>query len=377
MTLTAALTFSYGFAPPISYTRRDAIKAAMKRILVIRLRELGDSLLTTPMLRQLGRLYPQASIDVLCEPRNEIVFRCHPNISQCFHFPRKAGLKHFVQLAWKLRNRRYDWVIDTQSVLKTQLLTWLTGAPRRHGLSCKPLLSRLTCTHVYSNGHRRAEYAGYINLKLLRDDRVNLDDLALDFHVSPDDQREAEQFRNKWLRPPVAAIYGVSHLPWQCWPTEKFVQLGDRLAKAGFQPLLVYGPGQVEAARQIASGMKYPAVVDYPMMSLSVLKGILAGCAIYTGNDGGPKHVACACGVPTVSVFGALHPENWTNPIRPDQRFISIRSDCRPIRTIGRCTTAATLAEIEVDEVGEQVEWLIQQGYVDRPANNGQGRKIA
>jgi heptosyltransferase-2/heptosyltransferase-3 len=364
------------FWPPPPATG-DAINAAMKRILVIRLRELGDSLLTTPMLRQLKRLYPQASVDVLCEPRSDVIFRCHPYVSQRFYFPRKAGLRHFAQLAWKLRSRRYDWVIDTQSVLKTQLLTWLTAGSRRHGLSHKPLLSRLTCTHVYHNGRRRAEYAAYINLKLLRDDRVDLDDLALDFHISPSDRQDAAHFRKQWLRPPVAAIYAVSHLPWQCWPAEKFVQIGDRLAAAGFQPFLVYGPGQAPAAREIALRMKYPAAVDYPMMSLSVLKGILEGCAVYVGNDGGPKHVACSCGVPTVSVFGHLHPENWTDPTRPDQRFLSIRSDCRAVRTIGRCTNAETLAEIEVDDVWEQIEWLMQQGYVPRPNSGAQVRKTA
>jgi ADP-heptose:LPS heptosyltransferase len=106
--------------------------------------------------------------------------------------------------------------------------------------------------------------------------------------------------------------------------------------------------------------MRHRALVQYPDVPFPVLKGILDGCGLYVGVDGGPKHVAVACGLPTVTLFGGLHPESWTAPDRSDQRFVAARCDTRPVPTRGGCSEASQLADITVDEVWQRLEDLIE-----------------
>ena len=337
---------------------------SIKRILIIQLRELGDSLLATPVARQLKRLYPAALIDVVCERRSEPIFRQNPNIAECFHLQRQAGASAFLSLAFRLRKRKYDLVIDTQSLPKTALLARLTGARRRMGFRKRWLRNRLCYTRPYGNGKTPAEYSAVTNLKLLQDDRVDLSDISLECHISERDREEAEHFRRKWFRQPVAAMFATGRSTRTLWPSGNFVEIGERIAKRGFQPFLVYGPGEEEYNLKIASRMKCDVVAGYPMVSFSVLKGIMEGCAIFVGNDGGPKHVARACGIPTVTIFHGNPPIVWTDPTERDQRFFaaSVADKYRlPLMHGGRDRVYfEKLQDISVDMVWDEIQLLIQ-----------------
>ena len=335
----------------------------VKRILVIRLRELGDSLLTTPMIRQLGRLYADAKIDVLCQRTNRLIFEHNPHISEIFELPRKTGM--FLRVARQMRGRSYDIVVDPQSLPKTALLTRLTGAPRRIGFRKRWLRNRLCYTHPYRLN--QLEYFARSYLKLLQDDRVDLDDVHLDFPVSDADREEARQFRDTWFKSPVAALFGVgkSEGDYRLWPSAKMAELGDRFAEAGFQPFLVYGPGQEAAARNIASQMHCEPIVDYPMPSFCVLKEILSGCDVFVGNDGGPKHLGTVAETPTVTLFHNSHKAViWNPPQNPRHRIVATECGLSRDLVVGDLADVDQLAEVSVNAVWKQVQALIGDGYI-------------
>jgi ADP-heptose:LPS heptosyltransferase len=212
---------------------------------------------------------------------------------------------------------------------------------------------------IAPTGGLMAEYTGLSKLKLLQDRRIDTTDLDLDFYISQADRQEADSFRSRYFDGPVVAIYAASRAKNRRWTSEKFAQLADRLAACGLQVFLVYGPGERPIAHAIADQMQHRAIVEYPDVSFAVLKGILDGCGLYVGVDGGPKHVAVASGIPTVTLFGLIHPESWTAPHRSDQRFVATRADTRPVPTRGRCTEASRLEDISVDQVWERLEDLV------------------
>ncbi len=334
-----------------------------KRILVIRLRELGDSLLITPMIRQLHRLYPEAGIDVLCQNTNRQIFEYNPHISEIFELPRKSG--KFLRVARQLRNRSYDIVVDTQSLPKTALLARLTGAACRIGFRKRWLRNRLCYTHP--NNLNTFEYFATSYLKLLQDDRVDLSDIHLDFPISDADCGKAMQFCNTWFKPPVAALFGVGKgvEDYRLWSGDKIAELGDRFAEAGFQPFLVYGPGQETAARHIASQMRCDPLVDYPMPSFCELKEILAGCDIFVGNDGGPKHLAVAAQTPTVTLFHHSHKAvTWNPPQNQYHRIVTPRNGLGRDSVVGDLVDVDELAEVSVDTVWKQVQVLMSEGCI-------------
>ena len=347
------------------------------RVLVIQLRRLGDLLMVTPLLRQLRRAFPAARVDLLCEASGLPLLRLNPHLEEILTLPARSTAVDLLDMARQLRARRYDWVIDAQGLPKTALLARLSGATMRLGFGGAPW-RRAAYSHCYTR--RNADYSALDKLRLLgraldAAAAPDLHDLGLDFPVDDDARRRAEQFCRAWFhgapllppaRPggprrwPVAALFGVSRQPYKVWPPERLAEIGRRLAARGYAPFLVHGPGEEEAARRAAQGLE-GALVGYPPPDLPALKEILARCALFVGNDGGPKHLAACSGLPTLAVFGRVHPECWTRPGDPTQRWVATASASRDIPTAGPCEPVATLAELSVEAVWRAVATLLEE----------------
>ncbi len=201
------------------------------------------------------------------------------------------------------------------------------------------------------------EYNARRNLRLLGDDRVDLEDLDLEFPINAADEAFAERFKNDYLPGKTVAMYVVSQDDNKRWPPEKFAQIADRLQERGYTPLVVYGPGQLEASREMTSRMQSPAVIDYPMPTFPQLLGILKRCDLFVGNDGGPHHLAATAGLPMVSLF-QINPVEWTRPGRPHQRFVASTEVQTPCDSCG-VFVDRPFPEILVESVWEEVSRVI------------------
>ncbi len=325
-----------------------------RRILVIRLRQLGDTLLATPLLRQLRRLYPSAEVDVLCQPQNEVILRQNPHINRRIVLPAGAAFGKLWEIASQLRRNRYDWVLDSQAMPKTAILSRIAGAARRVPLRNRPLRNRLFYTHAIDASQSPLEYAGRQNLRLTLDPRIDPDDLTLEFPICAESEAVAERFAHRYLQGPTAAMFVVASTPERQWPLERFAGLADRLSDSGLSPLILYGPGQEGAARFVADQMRRPALIDYPMLGFAELRGVLARCDLFVGNDGGPHHVATAAGVPSVTLF-RINPVRWAPPGRPHQRFVASTDVASPHEACG-LFTPEPFESIPVDAVWRQIE---------------------
>jgi heptosyltransferase-3 len=348
----------------------------MVRVLVIQLRRLGDILMTTPLLRQLRRRLPDARIEVLCETAGRQLLEHNPHLDEILTLPARATSVDLAEVLRRLRARRYDWVVDCQGLPKTAVLARLSGAPVRLGFGGRWWRS-LTYSHRYVR--RNSDYSALDKLKLLDlllepAHGTDWGDLQSEFPVSEEARREAEWFcRTQFPGPvrlaparpggpwrwPVVALFGVSRQPYKVWPAERLAEVGRRLAERGFIPWLVHGPGEEAAAREVARAMGPGTLVDTPLPSFPALKEILARCALFVGNDGGPKHLAALAGIPTVAVFGRVHPEAWTRPDDPLQRWVATASHTRRVPTVGPCEVELELADISVDSVWREVEVLL------------------
>lgn len=328
-------------------------------ILVIRLRELGDTLLTTPVLRQLRRLHPAARIDVLCQGGSRRVLEHNPHIDGTIVLPPRAPATEFLSIAADLRRRRYDLVVDVQSLPKTALLARLVGGRERIGYR-KPGWRNRLC---YTRPQRQTpgEYAARQHLRLLQDARVDLDDVDLDFEVGPQALDAADEFVRRHLRPPFAAIFGICRFGTRAWPAEKTAAVADKLGALGIQPFLVYGPGQEDAAAGIAARMGHRAVHGYQMPDFPTLRAILGRAEVFFGNDGGPKHAAVAAGIPTVTVCDAMHATGWAPPNDPRHRVAATRTYPGAAPLAGTFTESDALADIPVAAAWHEVTVALRQ----------------
>ena len=121
--------------PSLSKGRRVAARETVK-ILLIRLRLIGDVVFTTPIPRALKRAFPDAHVTYMVEPEAAAVVAGNPHLDEVIVAPRPRGLARIVadlRLARRLRRARYDLVIDLHGGPRSAWLAFLSGAPRRIG----------------------------------------------------------------------------------------------------------------------------------------------------------------------------------------------------------------------------------------------------
>src|SRR4051812_13288990 len=111
-------------------------RAERVKILLLRLRLIGDVVFTTPAIRALRRTYPDAHLTYLVEPHAAPVVINNPHLDQVIVAPRQRGARRLlddVALARRLRRERFDVAIDLHGGPRSAWLTWASGAPRRIG----------------------------------------------------------------------------------------------------------------------------------------------------------------------------------------------------------------------------------------------------
>ncbi len=329
------------------------------KILVIRLREIGDTILLTPMIRQLKQLYPGATLDVVCEDRNAPVLMHNPNIERHHRLSRKANAWKFLRFANQLRRERYDLVVDSQSMPKTAFLTRLTGGKSRLGFKNRWLRNRLCYTAPFVKN--RLQYTAISNLQLLQDPRVDLADEWLEVYADAESERVAASTLQLVYGQPIIAINPVTRFVQRQWTFDGYANIADRLSELGYRTIMLYGPGEREMANQVAQRMKHPCLIDYPMPSLLELRCILSKCEMYIGNDGGPKHLAISSGIPTVTIFGHS-PDPWTPWADPMHRAIASSLSTKSIRACGELVEhTPSIQAIPIASVWRQVKDVLQQ----------------
>src|SRR3954465_4925411 len=119
-----------------SHDRERLIEELVNRILLVRLREIGDVVFTTPAVHALRRRFPDAHLAYLVEPAAAPIVEHTPHLDQVIIAPRRRGVRGLLvdlALGRRLRAERYDLAIDFHGGPRASLLTWLSGAPERLG----------------------------------------------------------------------------------------------------------------------------------------------------------------------------------------------------------------------------------------------------
>src|SRR5262249_45050588 len=117
-------------------TKPPSRAISLQRILLVRLREIGDVVFTTPAIKALRARFPGAHLTYIVEPAAAPIVTRNPHLNRVVIAPRARGLRGFVGdlgLGWRLRRDAYDLAIDFHGGPRASLLTWLSGAPVRIG----------------------------------------------------------------------------------------------------------------------------------------------------------------------------------------------------------------------------------------------------
>ncbi len=254
------------------------------RVAIVRLRSLGDCVLTTPAIGLLNRARPDLAIGVVVEERFQAVFEGNP------------AVHHILPSSWPAVRK---WVptlcVNLHGGTRSQWITALSGAPWRAGFA------HHSTTLAYNIKIPRAQKILHVQRTVHTAEHMASAFFALG--VPLQDVPRAQLFASE---PPQKGKYAVLHpfasAPDKQWRAERFCEVARYLSLWNIKPVFLAGPQDSVAPfreHQVVQG------------SLNEAKALLSKAAVFIGNDSGPAHVAAAFGTPSVVLFGSSNPAIW------------------------------------------------------------------
>jgi lipopolysaccharide heptosyltransferase II len=352
------------------------------KILLVRLRLIGDVVFTTPAIRALRRHYPDAHITYIVEEEAADVVRHNPHLDELIvaSSPHSAGrLRADLSLIRRLRRQRYDLAIDFHGGPRSSVLTWLSGARKRIGFEVRGR-SWMYTVRVPRPRALRARHSVVSQWDVLRPLGIGPPDPETDATEMPEDA-EASVIVTRRLAGaaiegdcPIIVVHVSAGNPFRRWPAESFVELVCRLAMRNPKRRIVItaGPSDAAAAARVASDARArlaprerAVVVECGEFGLAELRTLIGRAALYIGGDSGPLHIAGTTGVPVVGLYGPTLPAR-SQPYR-SASFISAAAEvdglpCRPCNQ-RRCTPGDFRCLTRIS--AEQVAILAEQSLND------------
>lgn len=308
-------------------------KSGVHRVLVTRMKFIGDIVLSTAIVQDLRQALPEAYIAYLGDSNAVSLLEGNPCLDEIipYDFSRPA-LAEQVRVAALLRRRRFDVVLDLFGNPRSALLSYLSGAPVRVGLD-RPGRGRLYTVRVSDDGkpktaisfHRQFLHAIGIPsgtampaLYLKESERRDVRDAMIASICTTDNG-------------PLVVFHVGATWPSKQWGEERFAELAVILRRTVNATIVVTGgPSDtrtVEAVAREAGTVVHP----FDSMPLRKLASLLAVSDVVVANDGGPMHIAAAVGTPTVGIFGPGQEDIWF-PYNADDGHAALRKDvpCHP-----------------------------------------------
>ena len=284
------------------------------KILLIQLRRIGDILLSTPVISYLKKTLPEAQIDFLCESMGKTVLETHPDLKEVLLYDKSSSVKEIL----RIRERRYDAVIDFMGNPRTALLTGFSGAKRKIGFR---FAGRSFFYNVRIPVPAEPEYVSKRKFRLVLE-YISL--LGISFH-RPSSYRpvlylttEDERFAQKWLeekrlKTKSFVVLAPAHRhPIRQWHAEGFRDVGLKIKQTGIPVFLAWGPSEERVMAGIRKGYEKELEL-LPATSLRQMAAILKTAKGLLTNDSGAMHLAVSVGTPTVTIYGPTRPIDW-NP---------------------------------------------------------------
>lgn len=345
---------------------------AARRVLAVRLDNLGDVLVTSPALRAIKESLPDVELTLLASPGGAQVGRLNPFVDRVMEYE-APWMDPWQRLAHDparerraiaaVRARHFDAaVIFTsfrQSPLPAAYLCYLAGVPLRLGATTDGAGSLLTTRHKHverliHEAERGLELVGTVGLT------ASADDLVL--RVPPAALARVRA-QLKILAPrqgPLVVIHPGCTMPARTYPWEQFADVADLLVEAlGATVVLTGSADEVPLVEQIRGRMRRPAHSVAGARSLPELCALVASADLVVTNNTGPMHIAAALKTPVVALFALTNPPEQWGPWRVPHRRLSHEVPCRICYSRVCPTDHACLREVRPTMVLEAARSLL------------------
>ena len=314
---------------------------SFKKILIIATRQIGDTLITTPLIERAHEIWPDARIDFLGFANSVGILEGNPFLHEFISVSKKPKLKEYIQLLCKIFFQ-YDLAIITQPSDRAYLYG-LLSAPHRVGVchagkedrGWKSWITQHQVSIDYFSQHVVTE-----KLKLL-DPFIQETKVTHEVKICPP-RFYSLPVELQDISHPYVVIHPSPLNDYKCWPIDSWVQMIEYFSKQEILVVMSGGPDQKDKllAEKILSRLSpHAAQIILNMtgqLSFGELANVLHHAKAYIGVDTAITHLAAACEVPTIALFGATPPTNfgpWPNGFSKEQPY-SLRATSQTVGSV-------------------------------------------
>lgn len=305
------------------------------RVVIIRTSALGDTVLATPLARELARTHG-VGVEWVTSPAYAPLLEGLPFVERVWPWERgrsAAALASDLRAAGPIHH-----AIDLQNKVATHLLLRGLRARRTSRFVKRKGVGAALASLVGEGPVLDEAHAASMYLDALPAQGLALLDPTPQVAVRPDALERAHALEAAAGKPLVALAPGAR---WALkrWPPERFAAVGDALAAQGAALLLVGGPDDGAELDALRSHLATAPVADTAAMGLADLAACLSVSALLVSGDSGPVHLAQGVGTPVVSIFGPTSARRW-GPVPGAGAVVALPLPCAPCSNYGKGSCA-------------------------------------
>jgi lipopolysaccharide heptosyltransferase II len=281
-------------------------KSKIKNILIIKLRGIGDVVLSTIVIDNLKTDFPDAKIDYLVESPSAPGLSGIKQINRVLIFERHNFFSK-VSLAKSIRKNHYDLVLDFFSNPSTAIITYFSRAKYRMGF---PYKGRRYAYNMFGPHERSKFHAAQLHLESLKINNLSYNNKKLHYSIGDDSKVFAKKYFNKQS---LDNSFVVGICPTGGWVSkkcdpEKFAEIANTVINSfNAKVLILWGKSDEEDALKIYTQLEGETILA-PATTIQELAALISKCSILIANDSGPMHISTAVGTPVLSLHGPTNP---------------------------------------------------------------------
>jgi lipopolysaccharide heptosyltransferase II len=307
----------------------------VRRVLVVRLRSIGDTVLATPALDALRRFLPEARIDVLLEDWVAPVLEGFDAVDDILTF-KKDDFRSRLNAARQIRRAKYDVAFNLHGGTTATFFVRASGAPHRvgyaenqykflynHLLSASSDFWQKEKTH---SAEQQLALLGFVGVPVEDKPKTRL--VVTETAQNSIEERLAKsKIENQKSK--IALIHPVAAFETKQWATENFAQAADFLHEKGFRIVAVATEKEREVLEKLERLSRFP-ILTFNDLTLPEITALASKAALFVGNDSGIAHIAAAVRTPSVVIFGSSNIHHWRPWTNAPHEIVYEAMPCQP-----------------------------------------------
>lgn len=308
----------------------------VKRVLVVRLRSIGDTVLATPSLIALKRFLPEAQIDILLEGWVAPLLDGFDAVDNVITIGKSSADR--LKTALQIRRNGYDVVFNLHGGTTSTFFTRATGA--RHRVGYVPYQYSFLYNHLLTSStefwNREPTHSTEQQLALLGFVGVPVEDkpksqlVVSEEAVNSLNKKSAlRQFEMSDLKFQIALIHPAAAFWTKQWPIEQFARTAEFLHEKGLTVVAVASKNENEILKDLKNRSKVP-IITFNDLTLPEITALASRAKLFVGNDSGIAHIAAAVNTPTIVIFGSSNRDHWRPWTDAPNEIVFEEFHCQP-----------------------------------------------